>query len=62
MKKRSLAHRLCRCIKSVRKGRTGTRKQKEKAAIAICVTSVLHSRKKALKRFHCKPKPFLHTQ
>jgi hypothetical protein len=62
MKKRSLAYRLCHCIKSVRKGRRGTRKQKEQAAIAICVKSVLQSRGKTIKRFKCSPRPHLQTQ
>lgn len=38
------------------------RAQKEKAAIGICITSVLHSRGKTVKQFHCRPSPYLRTQ
>jgi hypothetical protein len=61
-----LAKKLCKCIKNVRKTvktkTTRTLKQREKAAIAICVKSVLQSRRKTLKRFHCTPRPYLVTQ
>ena len=55
----------CHCIKKVRKTvkvRSGLRKNKEKAAIGICVTSVLQTRGKTLKRFKCGKKPVLFTQ
>jgi hypothetical protein len=70
----SLGKELCRCIKKVRttvKLRRGQNKSvkskgkgkgKEKAAIGICVKSVLHTRGKTLRRFKCRPKPYLHTQ
>ncbi len=63
-----LGNELCRCIKKVRKtvkvrrGQNRSLKGKEKAAIGICVKSVLHSRGKTLKRFKCTPKPHLLTQ
>jgi hypothetical protein len=52
MKSRRIASKFDRCIKSVRKtvkARKGS--TKESAAIAICVTSVLHPRGKTLKRY-----------
>lgn len=63
-----LANDFCRCIKKVRKtvklrnNRNKSRKAKEKAAIGICVTSVLQTRGKTLKRFRCGKKPYLLTQ
>jgi hypothetical protein len=60
-KSQSLAAKLCRCIKRVRPTQAGTKKEKEKAAIGICITSVLHSRGKTLQRFHCRPSPYLRT-
>ena len=59
---------LCRCIKKVRKtiklrrGQNKSVKSKEKAAIGICVKSVIQTRGKTLKRFKCRPKPYLLTQ
>ena len=44
----------CNCIKSVRrsiKAKSGT---KEQAAIAVCVKSVLGSRRMTLRKFSCK--------
>ena len=65
----SLAANFCRCIKKVRKTvklrpsqKNRSAKGKEKAAIAICVTSVLQTKGKTLKRFQCRPKPRLVTQ
>ena len=66
----SLGKELCRCIKKVRttvKLRRGQNKSvkskgKEKAAIGICVKSVLQTRGKTLRRFKCRPKPYLLTQ
>ena len=60
MRRKLLAEKLCRCIKKVRKT-VKNKKSKEKAAIGICVTSVLQSRGKTLKRFKCRP-PYLITQ
>lgn len=54
----------CHCIKKV-KSTVKVRKNrstKEQAAIGICVTSVLQSRGKTLKKFRCKKKPYLLTQ
>ena len=59
---------LCRCIKKVRKtvklrrGQNKSMKSKEKAAIGICVKSVIQTRGKTLKKFKCRPKPYLLTQ
>lgn len=63
-----LGSEFCRCIKKVRKtvkvrqGQNKSLKGKEKAAIGICVKSVIQSRGKTLKRFKCTPKPYLLTQ
>lgn len=63
-----LGKELCRCIKKVRKtiklrrGQNKSVKSKEKAAIGICVKSVIQTRGKTLKRFKCRPKPYLLTQ
>lgn len=75
MRRKPLATLLCHCIKKVRntvKLRTVKRsaeqtkrnikKEKEKAAIAICVSSVLQTKGKTLKRFKCGKKPYLLTQ
>ena len=51
------AKKFCRCIKAVR-----MRVKSEKAAIPICIKSVLRTRGKTLKRFKCLPKPTLQTQ
>lgn len=63
-----LATELCRCIKKVRKtvkvrnGQNKSLKGREKAAIGICVKSVIQSRGRTLKRFKCRPTPYLMTQ
>jgi hypothetical protein len=63
-----MANELCRCIKKVRKtvkvrpGQNKTLKGREKAAIGICVKSVIQTRGKTLKRFKCGKKPYLLTQ
>ena len=63
-----LAKEFCRCIKKVRKtvkvrpGQNKTLKGREKAAIGICVKSVIQTRGKTLKRFKCDKKPYLLTQ
>ena len=60
--KEAIGKRFCRCIKKVRrtvKARVNSgdlMKDKEKAAIAICVKSVLHSKGKTIKRFTCRRK------
>jgi hypothetical protein len=67
-KSKSLAKEFCRCIKKVRKtvkvrpGQNKTLKGREKAAIGICVKSVIQTRGKTLKKFKCTPKPYLQTQ
>jgi hypothetical protein len=64
-KERSLLQTFCDCIKKVRETvklrpanqkKKPQRKQKEKAAIGICVKSVLQTRGKTLKRFSCRSK------
>jgi hypothetical protein len=56
----AIERRFCRCIKKVRrtvKARINTgdaQKDKERAAIAICVKSVLHTKGKTIKRFKCR--------
>jgi hypothetical protein len=63
-----LAKKLCSCIKKVRKTikvRKGTSKDlkgREKAAIGVCVRSVLQTRGKTLKKFSCVKRPILVTQ
>jgi len=54
----------CHCIKNVRSTVKVRNKKstKERAAIAICVQSVLQSRGKTLKKFRCGKKPYLLTQ
>jgi hypothetical protein len=67
-KSKSLGKEFCRCIKKVRKtvkvrpGQNKSLKGREKAAIGICVKSVIQTRGKTLKRFKCTPKPYLLTQ
>jgi len=60
------ADRFCRCIKSVAKTlklRKGSgREAREKAAIAICVKSVLQTRGRTLKKFSCRKGPKVITQ
>ncbi len=63
-----LAKDLCHCIKKVRKtvrvrrGQNKSLKGREKAAIGICIKSVIQTRGKTLKRFKCDKKPYLLTQ
>jgi hypothetical protein len=66
---RSLATSFCHCIKQVRKTvrprkkiKNPSLKEREKAAIGICVHSVLQTRGKTLKRFKCNKNPYLLTQ
>ena len=62
------ANRFCSCIKSVkktlklRKGSGRGDEARERAAIAICVKSVLQSRGRTLKKFNCRKGPKLFTQ
>ena len=60
------ADRFCRCIKSVAKTlklrRGSGREAREKAAIAICVKSVLQTRGRTLKKFSCRKGPKVITQ
>jgi hypothetical protein len=57
-----LAQRFCRCIKKVRntvkvrKGELKGSAGRERAAIAICVKSVLRTRGKTLRKFRCTGK------
>ncbi len=63
-----LAKNLCHCIKKVRKtvklrkGQNKSAKGREKAAIGICVKSVIQTRGKTLRKFKCSPHPYLLTQ
>jgi hypothetical protein len=63
-----LAKDLCHCIKKVRKtvrvrrGQNKSLKGREKAAIGICVKSVIQTKGKTLKRFKCGKNPYLLTQ
>jgi len=58
--KESQTKKFCKCIKSVMKtvrlrpGSGKGRDAKESAAIAICVSKMLHSRGRTLKKFSCK--------
>ena len=67
-KPKSLSREFCSCIKKVRKtvkvrpGQNKSLKGREKAAIGICVKSVIQTRGKTLKKFKCKPKPYVLTQ
>lgn len=62
------AERFCRCIKSVKKtvklrgrGQRGE-EARERAAIAICVKSILQRRGRTLKKFSCRKGAKLQTQ
>lgn len=60
---KATAKKLCKCIKSVRKtikARPGI--SKEKGAIAICVKSIVQTKRRTLKKFKCGKKPRLVTQ
>jgi hypothetical protein len=48
-KTRRLVKKFCNCIKAVAK----THKNKERAAIPICIVSVLGSRNRTIKKFNC---------
>lgn len=63
-----LAKNFCHCIKKVRKTvkvrsrKNKSLKSREKAAIGICVKSILQSRGKTLRKFKCRPTPYLLAQ
>ena len=60
------SERFCRCIKSVKKTvklREGHGDDaREKAAIAICVKSILQTKGRTLKKFSCRKGAKLQTQ
>jgi len=64
------ADRFCRCINAVKRtlklrsgsGRGERGNIREKAAIAICVKSVLQNRGRTLKKFSCRKGAKLQTQ
>lgn len=62
----SQTRKFCRCIKKVRKSIKRPRGSREGAAIAICVKSVIQTRGRTLRKFHCKTrkgkKPYVATQ
>jgi hypothetical protein len=61
--KEAIGTRFCKCIKKVRKTIKSKKGTKEQAAIAICVNSVLHTKKKTLsKKFSCGNKPSVKLQ
>lgn len=71
MRTSPLAKNLCHCIKKVcktvklrpnKKKYNSIKNEKEKAAIGICVKSVLQTRGKTLRKFKCDKKPYLLTQ
>lgn len=67
-KSSKLLKNFCHCIKKVRKtvkvrrGQNKSLKGREKAAIGICVKSVIQTKGKTLKKFKCGKKPYLQTQ
>lgn len=61
------ADRFCKCIKSVKESvklRSGQRGEdaRERAAIAICVKSILQRKGRTLKKFNCRKGAKLQTQ
>ena len=70
-KSKTQAEEFCSCIKKVKKSlKNQNRKNKifknlndyEQGGIAICVKSMLQSKGRTLKKFHCKKPPMLKTQ
>jgi hypothetical protein len=67
-KSNSLSKNFCHCIKKVRKtvklrrGQKNTPIGREKAAIGICVKSVIQTKGKTLRKFKCGRRPHLMTQ
>jgi hypothetical protein len=51
---RKNANTFCKCIKKVRKTIKPIKGNKESAAIAICVKSVLQTKGKTLRKFKCR--------
>jgi hypothetical protein len=51
-----LAVKLCKCIKNIKAGTSGTDANKEKRAIAICYNSVLKKKNLKVFKFTCKKK------
>lgn len=72
MKKgKKAADEFCSCIKKVKKSLRNQNRRKgiykkvndyEQGGIAICVKSMLQSKGRTLKKFHCKKSPMLKTQ
>jgi hypothetical protein len=68
MKRKLKADNFCHCIKKVKKSLRNQNSVKknieeyEQPAIAICVKSMLQSKGRTLKKFHCKKPPMLKTQ
>jgi hypothetical protein len=60
--RKNLSKKFCRCIKQVRNYIKPIKGTKETAAIAICVKSILQSRRRTLKKFKCGKNSFLQTQ
>ncbi len=71
-KSKTQAEEFCSCIKKVKKSlknqnrkngkNTKNLNEYEKGGIAICVKSMLQSKGRTLKKFHCKKPPMLKTQ
>jgi hypothetical protein len=61
MKKKISAEHFCSCIKKVKRT-LKQKKNKEGISIAICVKSILQTKGRTLKKFHCKKHPMLKTQ
>jgi hypothetical protein len=51
---KKITKKFCRCIKKVRNYIIPKKGNKESAAIAICVKSVLRTRNKTLRKFKCR--------
>jgi hypothetical protein len=61
--KEAIGKRFCSCIKKVRKTiKARDKSTKEQGAIAVCVKSVLQTKKKTLFKFSCKNGPKVKTQ
>ena len=61
--KEAIGKRFCRCIKKVRKTiKARGKSTSEQGAIAVCVKSVLQTKKKTLFKFSCKNGPKVKTQ
>ena len=61
--KEAISKRFCGCIKAVRKTiKARPKSTKMQGAIAVCVKSVLQSKKKTLFKFNCGKKPKVKLQ